>query len=88
MTFIIQLDRALKRVCPTHGVSMGRKNDKKTWRIDFKDEATPAERVAAQNVLDNFDLNTPDLPAPDLLDQILQLPPERLALLKDALKKP
>ena len=50
-----KLDAALKAVCPIHGVSIGRVNDKQTWRIDFRDEATAQQRAAAQDVLDAFD---------------------------------
>ena len=48
------LDKAVKAVAPIHGVSIGKKNVKSTWRIDFKDEATQAEKDAAQLVIDNF----------------------------------
>ena len=54
MTIAAKLDAAIKAVCPIHGVSIGRKDDKQTWRIDFKDEATPEQREAAQSVVDNF----------------------------------
>jgi Ser-tRNA(Ala) deacylase AlaX len=54
------LDQAIKQVCPIDGVSIGRKEDKSTWRIDFKDEATQAEKEAAQLVVDNFDINAKD----------------------------
>lgn len=50
-----KLDAAIKAVCPIHGVSIGRVNDKQTWRIDFKDEATAQERATAQAVVDAFD---------------------------------
>ena len=49
-----KLDGQIKAVCPIHGVSMGRKNDKATWRIDFNG-ATDAEKAAAQAVVDGFD---------------------------------
>lgn len=51
-----KLDAAIKAVCPIHGISIGRKDDKSTWRIDFKDEASAQERAAAQAVLNAFDL--------------------------------
>jgi hypothetical protein len=57
---IVLLDQAIQKVCPTHGISIGRKDDKSTWRIDFKDEATQAEKDAAQLVVDNFDINAKD----------------------------
>lgn len=49
-----KLNDAIKAVCPIHGVSIGRKDDKKTWRIDFKTEATEQQKAAAQQVLDAF----------------------------------
>lgn len=55
MTLAAKLDAAIKAVCPIHGVSIGRLDDKATWRIDFKDEATPEQRAAAIAVIDAFD---------------------------------
>lgn len=49
------LDTAIRAVCPIHGVSVGRANDKTTWRIDFTSDATPEQRVAAQAVVAAFD---------------------------------
>lgn len=40
---------------PIDGVSIGKASDKATWRIDFKLEATPEQRAAAQQVLQDFD---------------------------------
>jgi hypothetical protein len=40
---------------PIHGVSIGRKNDKSTWRIDFKDEATIEQKIEASKLLQDFD---------------------------------
>jgi len=54
------LDNKIKLVCPIHGVSIGRKDDKSTWRIDFKDEATKRQKADAQTVIDNFDINAKD----------------------------
>lgn len=61
---INKLDAAIKAVCPIHGVSIGRKDDKSTWRIDFKDEATTEQRAAAQAVLDAFDPVAAEQPTP------------------------
>lgn len=52
---ISNLDAAIKAVAPIHGISVGRKDDKATWRIDFKEEATAEQRAAAQAVIDAFD---------------------------------
>lgn len=49
------LDSLIKLVAPIHGVSLGKEEDKKTWRVDFKDGASTNQRVAAQRVIDEFD---------------------------------
>lgn len=49
-----ELDKSIAEVCPIVGVSIGNKDDKSTWRIDFKPEATQPERDAAQAVVDAF----------------------------------
>lgn len=49
------LNTAISAVCPIDGVSIGRWNDRATWRIDFKSEATPDQRAAAQTVINTFD---------------------------------
>lgn len=53
---IVHLDKVIRAVCPIHGVSIGRKNDKITWRIDFTEEATLEQREEAQAVVDAFDV--------------------------------
>ena len=58
---IIDLDAAIKAVCPIDGVSVGRANDKATWRIDFKKEATDEQRKAARDVVAAFDPSAPPL---------------------------
>lgn len=57
-----KLDAAIKVVCPIFGVSIGRPDDKSTWRIDFEAQATSQQRSAAQAVLAAFDPNAPELP--------------------------
>lgn len=42
------LDQIIKAVCPIHGVSIDRREDKGTWRVGFKDEATASQVLAAQ----------------------------------------
>lgn len=54
------LDAEVRKVAPNiAGVSIGRPDDKRTWRIDFTDAATQAERAAARGVLDAFDPAAP-----------------------------
>lgn len=55
MNITFKIDVAISAVAPIHGVSIGNVDDKKTWRIDFKDEATPEQRAAAQAVIEAFD---------------------------------
>lgn len=49
---LVKLTEQLAAVCPIHGVN----SDKV---ISFKDEATEAQRAAAQAIADAFDLNAP-----------------------------
>ena len=67
MTIATKLDAAIKAVCPIHGVSIGRKDDKQTWRIDFKDDATEPQKTAAQAVVDAFNVAAAEIP-PDQAD--------------------
>ena len=57
------LTEQIAAVCPIHGVSIGRRADKNTWRIDFKDEATAAQRRAAAAALAAFDVRNAELQA-------------------------
>lgn len=50
------LTEQISLVAPIWGVSIGRKDDKATWRIDFVENATEAERLAAQQIIDNYEL--------------------------------
>ena len=54
MSLATQLDYSIKQVCPIDGVSIGDPNNKNTWRIDFKQEATQNQKDSAQLVLTNF----------------------------------
>lgn len=60
----VKLDAEIKAVCPIHGVSIGRKDDKSTWRIDFADTATVEQREAARSALDAFNVEAAQLPTP------------------------
>ena len=55
-----KLHNAIAAICPIDGVSIGIQDDKTTWRIDFKDEATADEKAAAQAVIDAADLSILD----------------------------
>jgi hypothetical protein len=54
------LDKAIRLVCPINSVSIEIENDLSTVNIDFKDEATQAEKDAAQLVVDSWDINAKD----------------------------
>lgn len=55
------IDYEISQVCPILGVSIGTFKDKDTWRIDFKDEATDAQRQSAMDVVKNLDVNAESL---------------------------
>ena len=49
------LHAKIAAVAPIVGVSVGRADDKSTWRVDFPPEATRAQRTAAASVITVFD---------------------------------
>lgn len=50
-----RLDLALRSVgVPIDGVSIGDLNDRSTWRVDFRPEATPAQRAQAVAIVAAF----------------------------------
>ena len=51
---------------PICGVSIGKVDDKKTWRVDFTDSASLAQRSQAQQLIDSFDPDT----VPDPVSEI------------------
>ena len=65
-----RLDKAVREVCPIHGVSIGRRVDetgawaRDTWRVNPKAEATLDEIRAAFDVLASFDPDAQVTPAP------------------------
>ncbi len=56
-TNIERLHELIASLAPIDSVSIGRWNDKETWRIDFKEEATDEQKQLAQTTLENFDPN-------------------------------
>lgn len=65
MTKQSALHEAVSAVCPIDGVSVGDWGDRATWRVDFADEATIEQKVAAQSVVDGFDpASVRDVPPP------------------------
>lgn len=68
---------------PVGDVSIGKRNDKATWRITYAPDITKAQQAAALAIVDAFDMDAPDDPAPlDVLAaQIAALNPDELAAL-------
>ena len=50
------LHAKVSAVAPINGIAIGDKETSLTWRIDFKPEATVDQRLAAQAVMDAFDV--------------------------------
>lgn len=46
----------IRDIAPVDGISFGQRDDKSTWRIDFKPEATAQQRRDVQAVVDAFDV--------------------------------
>lgn len=65
LTNLQAIHSAVSAVCPIHGVSIVSVEDKQTWSVHFKGEATVQQKAAAQSVIDSFDatsLNEPPHP--------------------------
>lgn len=56
------LNEAIAGVAPINGISIGDWADKTTWRVDFQSDATGAQKLAAQTVIDDWDASTPAPP--------------------------
>lgn len=55
---IVDIDQAIKALpCPIHGLYIGDLNDKSTWRVDYKDEATDKEKAKAVKYIEEVDVN-------------------------------
>lgn len=54
-----RITSSISDTCPISGVSIGRVDDKSTWRIDFEADATAEQRAAALAVLKSFDASRP-----------------------------
>lgn len=53
--FTTLLTIAISALAPVSGVSVGRINDKSTWRVDFNN-ATPAQRQSVEAFIQSFDV--------------------------------
>lgn len=57
MKTVLDLHDLIAVFAPIDGVSINDLDDKSTWRIDFKEEATSDQIVAANSILQSFDPN-------------------------------
>lgn len=65
---IAYLSDQIALAAPINGVSVGSQADKATWRIDFQVAATSGQRLAAQAVVDGWDIgNSPSPSTPSLI---------------------
>ena len=65
-----KLYNAIAAVCPVVGLSIGDRNNRATWRIDFAPEATQQQKDAAAAVIASFDPNAPQT-IDELYDDLL-----------------
>jgi len=57
VTFAQVVERAIRQATTAiEGVSIGRVNDKTTWKVVFSRTATPADRAAAANAIGSIDI--------------------------------
>lgn len=57
MRIAVILHNQIKEVCPITGVSVFNPEDKRSWRIYFKPEATEEQKIAARNIVADFVYN-------------------------------
>jgi hypothetical protein len=75
ITFAAQVHQALVDAgLKIHGVSIGRKGDKTTWRVDFSDFRAGDDAVAF-DILEKFDVESAKK---KIQDETFSLPPEPL----------
>jgi hypothetical protein len=76
-TLAAKLDEAVSHVAPISGVSIGRRDLRETWSVNFTPEATPEQIAAAQAVLASFvEQDDPEPPrelAPLNVDEVIEL---------------
>lgn len=63
MMDVLQLDRKIAAVCPIDGIRIDNPEDKSTWVIWFKAEATDAQKAAAHAVVAAFDTSLSPVPS-------------------------
>lgn len=78
------LDKAVKAVCPIHGVSVGRDSDRSTWTFSPLSEASISQRQAAVNVLETFVYQPPT--QDEIASSALDLSPLEKTIFKQIFK--
>lgn len=53
----LMVHQQVEAVAPITGISIGRVDDKTSWRITFADDATDEQRAAARAVVDTIDVS-------------------------------
>lgn len=72
MALADQFTRALERAnLPIHGVSIGRVDDRTSWVIHYRDEATAAHRTAGDSLRGTFDPANDTDGASEAADRVL-----------------
>jgi hypothetical protein len=66
-------DQIVAAGIPIDGVSIGKPNNKLTWRIDFKPEATKEQKIQAQQILADFDKSKIPDPVSELETRVAAL---------------
>jgi len=51
-----KIHAAIEEIAPIHGISMPNPEDKTSWVVNFKDEATAQQKADAQAVIDDLDV--------------------------------
>ena len=49
-----KLHEAISKVCPIDGVCIGVPEDKGTWVVSYSPDATPEQKILAQEVINNW----------------------------------
>lgn len=78
------LTDAIRLVCPLDGISIGKWDDRKTWSIQFKPEATAEQKAAGEKVLAELDLS--GVIAPKTAEEKVADLEKRLAALEGKVK--
>lgn len=52
-----KLYREIEKVCPIQDIIVGKRNDKETWIVKYKPEATEIEKSAVQDIISSVDIS-------------------------------